>query len=256
MSVGNRDKASWRIDFPQAALDTICGSLAATLDVTAPSGGLHAIELADRHLRGYVLAATITPGPPLKSDDIADTYARGDDIVVSYAESAERNCSCQFYWQSTPSPLDPSARTMLTLMASVQTSGLDSEPQVLVSTSLDADSIVVDLEDGSSVELTSSSARAERFEAPRRASAITYRLGDGDWRYLELVEGGEIRSLDVRRDEGRPWTTTWTLFGEFLEKGVIRRTRTHGLFVRQEQLAARPHGVIDYVRSLSPPLTT
>jgi hypothetical protein len=55
--------------------------------------------------------------------------------------------------------------------------------------------------------------------------------------YVEIMPAGDFRELAIRYISDGSCQTSWELFADFLEKGVIRRARMRSVFVpRQNDL--------------------
>jgi hypothetical protein len=74
------------------------------------------------------------------------------------------------------------------------------------------------------------------------------------WSYAEMVYPGDFTESYIRRsDDG--WHTTWDLFPERLEKGVIRRARMRGVFFAGEDLSTAL-AAFEHFQASPLPLTT
>jgi hypothetical protein len=145
----------------------------------------------------------------------------------------------QIYWRAeTVSVLD-ARLTTLSLLVSIQTDSLDTHPAIHVATRLAAGEVG---EIGQAAE--------------HDAQAFVWRLSGGNLSYVEIVPRSDFCELSVACDAAGRFTTEWSLFGEFLEKGVIRRAQVVSAFLPRERDEERAAA---YCRSLETrplPLTT
>ena len=246
------DQSPWQIVFPQARFLSSCGTLGASLDLNTPADGLQHLRIDGSPMAGHILGAA--PPGDVSSVDIGDAYIRGNDVVVDYRERPSYPFGCQFYWRAATSPVHKNLQTMVTLLASVQTSRLESHPVVDVHSTLVADAVVVKPVRGPASELAGRDVRRE-FTSPDAIRAVAYRLSESAWSYIEIVESADLHACRISSVDGHRWTTNWILFDGFLEKGVIRRTRAHGLFVRTEDLGRGMESADHFLREMALPLT-
>jgi hypothetical protein len=114
--------------------------------------------------------------------------------------------------------MHPGSPCAVFLLVSVQTDLLDTHPEIRVTTRLPAVEVM---------EL--------RHDAESQAQALLWRLVEADWSYLEFVPRSDYGELAIGGDASGQMTCEWRLFGEFLEKGVIRRARVSAAFLPRER---------------------
>ena len=224
------DSEVWRLGATSAVLCT--PQLTACVDLLNPHVGLNELEFGESTIDGYVLG--ISPGayPVPSESDLVDKFARGNDLVVTYAETNERPFSLQIYWRVTANEHGALA---LDAILSLQTDLLESFPGVAVETKLPV---------GPHQQLDIESADAHLI-----------RSGRGDWSYAEATHPDDSGETEfVRSDEGR-MALTRQLGGRFLEKGVIRRLRVRGVFLPQENDEAVATECLRNLATEEPPLT-
>ena len=213
----------WQLDGSKAFLQT--PQLSCQLDLASPSTGLTAlrVKLNAKQAVSPLDAALMQLTLPSKKTPPTDAYIRGNDLVATYAESADRCCRTQIYWRFA----NEADYFGVQLIVSVQTSRLDAAPGLTVTSRLPGPAQLV--EEGT----------------------VVVPLPESDVCYAELIDGSNVESTIVRGTR-----ITNKLFPGSLEKGVIRRARILGSFLpasSSEQTARALHERL--VRS-APPLTT
>ena len=213
----------WQLDGSQGLLQS--PQLSCQLDLASPSKGLTALSVKlNSNLAGSsVDAALMQLSLPRNESLLSDAYVRGEDLVATYAESADHPCRTEVYWR-----FEFEADYIgVQLIVSVQTSRLDASPRLTVASRLPGPAQLV--EEGT----------------------IVVPLPESNVCYAELADRSNVESTLVRETR-----ITNTLFPGSLEKGVIRRARILGVFLpasSAEQTARTLHA--RFVRSPLP-LTT
>jgi hypothetical protein len=146
----------WQIAGKLATLRT--ESLTATVEPLNPAGGLRIERLCGNAVAGAALFG-VQIEPMLRPHDTSlaesasseampvDCFARGNDFVATYAETADRPFRAQIYWRLVSEPAAgndlrmrgeprPAPIAALELIVSVQTSRLDSDTALAVCTRL------------------------------------------------------------------------------------------------------------------------
>jgi hypothetical protein len=152
-----------------------------------------------------------------------EAYVRGEDLVAAYRRTEGLPFDPQIYWRADRAGLPPGVLGSLSLLVSVQTDSLDTHPRLYVSTQLAA------------TELLPVSA------APATAACLLWRLSDAEFSYAEAMPTTDFCDLTIAGDKEGKLVACRELFGEFLEKGVIRRAQVLSVFLpreRDEELAA------------------
>jgi hypothetical protein len=222
----------WSLAGTVARLEARCAT--GTIDLANPSGGLHALSVDGRPLTD---ARLLAPQFTLAAADelsVPESYVRGDDLVATYRQTAQRPIRVQIYWRV----VDMAARlelrdvVIVELQASINTSLLDVVPTLDVSSHL-PQATGVALANG----------------------GVLLRPADRAWSYFEIVHPSD-RSGDSPGAVGADALLAHRLFGRPLEKGVILRSRIRGAFVpRTGDVAAAEAIAADFATS-EPPLTT
>lgn len=238
--MASRTDSRWHVEPVSAKLRL--PRFAAALELQRPERGLHAITvdgdpLDDTQLLAVELALPrVAHQPAIELPTILDSFARGDDIAVTYAERPQPAMQTQVYWRAHQ---PAGAIAAVELLVSVQTGLLDSCPHVSTSSRL---------VEGEVLPL-------ENVAAP---GATLFRLHGGKLSYAEVAHPSGDCVSDVHRANSAQGTAhiSHRLFQDRLEKGVILRARVLGVLIDQaddERLATRMLG--DFLRTPMP-LTT
>jgi hypothetical protein len=253
---------AWKFDHPLGTLK--CGALIGQLDVSQPHRGLHELRLESAALAGricsverecdaqYGSSATMWPA------NLVDAYVRGNDLVATYQATDAWPFAPQIYWRADTLPSIDKLFASVALLVSVSTHLLDTHPRICAVTQLTADEIlhVVPSDDG---DLKSSplTGRKETILHPGAAACcLLWRLPGGLPSYAEIVPASDFRELTVRHEPDGTCQARWELIAEFMEKGVIRRTRLQSAFLPRERDIALAADCCRYVAERPLPLTT
>jgi hypothetical protein len=214
----------WQLDGTNARLET--PQLNCEMDLASPASGLRAIRATLESKQTFCAApsAIMQLTLPSKATLLADAYIRGNDLVATYEESADRPCRTQVYWRIECE----SDFFGIQLIVSVQTSILDAAPSLTVATQLPGRARLV----------------AEGI--------VIVPLPDSNLCYVEVADGSNVESTIVRDNS----QITNKLFPGSLEKGVIRRARILGGFLPAHSAERTARTLRDQFVCSSPPLTT
>jgi hypothetical protein len=207
---------------------------------------LHDLRIDGKSLEGELLSAHWAAGANSPGDEtcgwpaqVADAYVRGGDLVTAYGRMPNWPYAPQLYWRAGSLSMAGAPCSVLSLLVSLQTDSLDSHPGILVASRLAA------------VEVVELGQTAET-----KSQALLWRLTDPNWSYLEVVPHSDSGELSIAGDAAGRFTTKWRLFGDFLEKGVIRRAQIHTAFLPREGDADRAAACIQIIARRPLPLTT
>lgn len=147
---------------------------------------------------------------PKHTLDVEEAYARGDDLIVQYAQAEGDSYQFHLYWRNLPA--EGGIRCSLELWLGVQTGLLDSQPELHVSCATASES----WQAFSHGELAGDGGWSDSL-----AGLVCRRQdGVGVW----LIEPSD--QCDVTRVESEiDSCATVAIFDHFMEKGVIRRGR-------------------------------
>jgi hypothetical protein len=233
-----------------------CGKLSGCVDVSRPNAGLHDVTFDGAHiaidfLRAYRSDAGAEKPWPLSA---AESYVRGNDLVASYLAIDDWPFSPQLYWRVNSLCAVRGVLASVSLLVSVQTHLLDTVPQIVVTSLVPNEELLL-------LGVSGTQPRAARIDssqiipATNRDCCIISRFRGVPLSYIEIMPAGDFHAISFRAGEAG-MAFEWRLFAEFLEKGVIRRARIHTAIVPRDndiEIAAACCKAID---GLELPLTT
>jgi hypothetical protein len=233
-----------------------CAELDAQVDLLRPSRGLQQIVFQSRPLT-HCVPLQLSPHPPAPggAETLVDGYVRGRDLVAKYAEKPPRTIEPTLYWRSLDlaTPL-----AGIELLASMQTSFLDSDPTLVSLSQCDGDAFwVTRTDDDVTVSpIGNDSATDSDWESPSgERGFFLFRLHGCDVSYAEMILPADYQGARVALTSGCA-RLTYQLFPESLEKGVIRRGRIRSLFLPRQHDAQAAWAVYEDLCADQPPLTT
>ena len=256
----------WRLQGTTAVLQTL--QLAAVIDLLQPHAGLSQLVYydtargdtarGDTALSGFVLGITPGASAPMSSDDVGDVFLRGNDLVVSYSETAMRPFSLQVYWRATAGR---DGALLLDTILSLQTDLLESFPAVAVETQLSAASAWQISNEGEAatkmnVDKGMNADKGQQCRLPADDSdGLLLRSADGGWSYAEMTHPEDRGGGRIERSKRDVYLLRRQLGGGFLEKGVIRRLRVRGVLLPQENDLESAARYLASFATEQPPLT-
>jgi hypothetical protein len=219
------------------------GALSARVDVSRPEIGLNAIFIGPHSVEGSFLCVrrsdqSITSRSPECAWPVADAYVRGPDLVATYRPSDDWPFSPQIYW-GAGKPDVPGPLGSLSLLVSVQTHLLETWPRIGVESHLTSGEVFL-LGPKSSDEFEPESlTRGEHVFYPSQcAGCVLWRLPGEELSYVEIMPASDYREFRLRCDADNTCHASWSLFADFLEKGVIWRARLQSLILpRRDDVA-------------------
>jgi hypothetical protein len=244
----------WKLDGTRGQLNT--PELSASLDLTQPHRGLHVATIfRDGHSSAigdnHVLQVHFPEEP--RAEDVQDSWIRGTDLVVTYAQRKNRQVTAEIYWR-----LVGGANSVGTeLILSVQTDLLDATPTTSAASEIITDEVLWlgDPTAPHTAESLKMAISAAAFDRTRGQGIFIFRLAGSRLSYVDMVHPTDFSSASLRQRDGSA-VLDWQLFPDSLEKGVIRRARLRGLFVnRQDDLALAARCFQEFTTSPLP-LTT
>lgn len=227
----------WRIDDAIARYDT--PALKALVDLNRPFAGLQ--QLAPN---GYPLDATAQilgvglHEPEPWTPSLAESYGRGRDLVATYAQTEARPFRLQAYWHVIEVGQGTLADTAacIELQVSINTSLLDTAPTVVVGNLLRAE---------------------EAFDMPAYQGCVNIvRPRDAAWSYVQIVHPVDYAHPCSTSQTPAGLQLRTTLFGRYLEKGVIMRARVRGAIVARGRDEAAATALYNDFLHAPLPLTT
>jgi hypothetical protein len=252
MVVESMQAAPWQLDGYQARL-ALGGGLSGNVDLLQPAAGLQFHWQNRIHI--VALGVELPPVKPSEAGALIDAWVRGGDLVATYSQGEKRRG--QIYWrvQSCDDAAAASVPT-LELIASVQTSLLDSDPALGVRSLVAAQEVLrlTDDPNGRLDVIHFDEGGATSVAASSTPACFVFRLGEMS--YLEMVHPVDFTGSSLQRLPDGQIELSHRLFRGRLEKGVILRSRLRGLFVPREQDAALARRCYASFAASEPPLTT
>ena len=250
---------AWQLVGRTATLRT--PSLIAIVDPERPSAGVKIESVSGEPISGATLfGVQIEPAATTGQSEPAalpfECFVRGNDLIATYAEAADRPFRAQIYWRliNDENRSDEHRRDIcepiatLELIVSVQTSRLDIETTVGVCSTLGHVESWQML--GSAEDRSSDSAAAGSDCCLIRPIGMVPS-------YAEMVHPADFRQTTFELSSASPPVARLThrLFAERLEKGVILRSRIRGSFVPRGQAAEIARAEYRRFAASEPPLT-
>ena len=230
--------ARWQLVGAQATLGF--ERFAAHLDVANPATGLGQFSVdgiqVDPRMR--IFAVCPPEGGQSAPVRLRESYLRGRDLVATYWESDASRFRIEIYWRDVTDQYS-GALAAVELVLSLQTSLLDSQPRLTVSSLLPAAAVWRSAVDGpgsvAEQPLECPPDAVREFTAADGAGCFRFSIHSSGCDYVELVHPADFEwsSLRAARATEGPGTMLLThrLFEQRLEKGVILRSRLLGLFL-------------------------
>jgi hypothetical protein len=222
------------------------GAVSAFVDAARPDLGLSRVFVGKALLPGPLFCVEREPdveSAPSQTTNLAaawplsvnEVYVRDSDLVASYNAVEDWPYSPQIYWSSGALDAVDGVIGSFSLLVSVQTHLLDTRPRIAAESRFRCDEIW-QLKDGGDGDGSAEQlAPGAAIHCRGRYCCIVRRWNDEPVSYAEIMMANDFRDVafirDAPSDECR---LKWTLFSEFMEKGVIRRARLVGVFLPRE----------------------
>ena len=229
----------WSLNGNQTQLRTEL--LVATLDLLCPSKGLADLRVGSRPamLESVPTARILQVFPGAcrdKQQQVVDSYVRGDDLVVHYAPATAADVTPEICWR-VQRPGDV-ASIGLELIVSVHTSGRDSDPSYSLESLLPTEDVVwLDGRGQQDFARLPLDYQTQLSATPEDSTgAVLFRLPGRSVSYVEMVHPSDFCQIAVTIEEPSvPLArSSFRIFAEKIEKGVIRRGRFRGYFLPRE----------------------
>lgn len=223
--------------------------LSFALDILRPCDGLQDLQFNENTVSGLT-SLQISPEPPTpkSGETVIESYVRGDDLLVNYAQTPARTARPQIEWTSIHTADVHGVQATIAMYTSL----LDSDPTVRTRSVFPAGSLVQPLADGSG-EVHELSA-GDQVQADS-LSAFIFRPEGADWSYAEILFPSDFQGAAiVKSSDGL--AMEFSLFPEFLEKGVIRKGRIQALFLQRSNDVATVLAAHERLANAPAPLTT
>jgi hypothetical protein len=235
----------WSIDKPRARFR--CGSFDGIVDVSNPESGINSLTISASPLSGHILA--VRPSSKAAADStqserhtrdaadlrVADSYVRGCDLVATYEPRDAWPYTTQIYWSA---PADEPADQLLgslSVFVSLQTHLLDTWPRLSIDSLLETEEALFLTDAPGAHGHVKSIGRGQHVLRPTgTACCVLQRLVGVPVSYAEIMPASDFRELTIRYISDGACQTSWELFADLLEKGVIRRARMQSAFLPRE----------------------
>lgn len=195
-------------------------ALSISVDLRRPDMGLTVKQQGEE--AAHWLGVVLDPSKEPAAEPVFDAYVRGQDLIVTYAQTSERTVQPQIYWRAWCG--EPGEPVGIETLVSAQTSLLASRPELQIVTRLGQVDEVVALaphDDGEAASLQGDIKTTEPLLLVRGAlphQSLALMANPSDLVSFALSTSGKHTTLAAQ------------LFPDSLEKGVIRRGRA-GLFL-------------------------
>jgi hypothetical protein len=199
------------------------------------------------NLLGVLLGQHIETAP-------TDAYVRGEDLVVTYAQSIGRALRVQVYWRCVSNP----SALVLELQVSVQTDELGIATPIVAYSQMAVVEVrrLIDSAGASFATLSLKPGSVEQLVPQDGPGCLLFDPPAIAWSYAEMIHPADFQADQIGMHapvEGRLRATLeHRLFPGSLEKGVILRARLRGMFVPQS--GAEHAAAVDYLQFLRAPL--
>jgi hypothetical protein len=202
-----------------------CGALFGHIDVSRPQSGLHRAklngspaEISLMSVRRSDARDSSWPAP------LAEAYVRANDLVAAYQPTPDWPFSPQLYWRANLLRGINGVMASASLLASVQTSLLDTCPRIGVTSTIPHGELLLASNDARGQTRAEPLKRDTRILPSAEMCCVLARTEDEAFSYAEFMPASDFHEAFFRVSE-QASTIEWRLFADFLEKGVIRRAR-------------------------------
>jgi hypothetical protein len=177
------------------------------------------------------------PEAPAQTVQLADAYARVDDLVLTFSESPQWQLRTQIYWRYCRKLED--IAPAVELIVSLQTNLLDVPADLSTRTQVSADETFFLARDQHNFHELARSSRPQLVTSARASGCILFRLANANVSYAEIIHPNDFRETmlealpDLHVDDPAA-LCRHRLFARRLEKGVILRARVLAFLLPQD----------------------
>ncbi len=210
--------------------------LSAALDLSRPEAGLFDLRFASQSVAGaHVLGVALPPITTIDAGLLAEHYARGADLVATYRESESWPVRVEARWRAEALRYPTGPLPAIELVVSVRTPLWDSRPELSVETVFPPAELIRLADAGNGGFEPLGTRQASAIGRDGRPGCFVFRPRDVDLSYAEMVHPADFveARLDSPTEPAVAVRLRHRLFPEPLEKGVIRRARVCGVFLRR-----------------------
>jgi hypothetical protein len=226
-----QDASTWTLDRHWGKFSV--GAIGATVDLEQPVMGLLAMRGSAEQVLGRLLVITSGEAGSTWPAKLVDGYVRGNDLVATYTGGDDWPYRPQIYWDVETIEAGDQEIPAITLVISIQTNLLDTHPRIVVASNLLCEEGFLVSIVGDDMLIDSHVKGLQTLDPRATACGLVWRLPGTKTSYAEIMPTADFRRLNVARSD-TVIGSRWELFAEFLEKGVIRRSRLQSLFLPRE----------------------
>ncbi|RMF38333.1 MAG: hypothetical protein D6753_15960 [Planctomycetota bacterium] len=198
------------------AAEIALGDVRLSMDPRQPSAGVRIVHGATTW--GPLLQVTCDPP---HSQTVDELYQRDDDLVVRFRQTEADQFAFQLDWRTVPGSIPG-----FELWFSIQTTLLDSHPRLLAT--LPAPQHWRAIHAG---ELAPAQLRDAEMDALPADATLGWLAASAPVPMAVLVHPVDLQQVVAAAQQDDPNALKLQVFGQFLEKGVIRRARLRVHFV-------------------------
>ena len=225
----------WHSPVAQLALNDVHGSI----DVTQLHVGISNLQVHRRKQLGSILGVAVSQPDDraeVRGARLREAYVRGNDLVTKYDDSAGQPIRTTVYWRGQTIVGQNVSYPAVSLAVSIETDLLDTYPTIQVTSIVKGSETVVvrDLFGEHPVPNPPDSLIDETGCVTFSDQVlVVYRWVDTNWSYAEMTHPSDFQRLTLfgTGPQQVDQRAEWRLFGQFLEKGVIRRARLQGVWL-------------------------
>ena len=227
----------WHLEGSSAKLKSKI--LQAQVELNTPFLGLSNIRFRNAGLSGArALQIQLDTNDTEQPFKLIDCFVRGNDLVAVYDLLFQEGLSLQTYWRFLPDSNTPEKTASVELILSLQNLGVKSDPYLYVSSSCIAEQILTLVHESkaSCKSMLLSQNGTVSWDSTSGTSLFLARLTGTDISYAQMVHPTDFVAAEAENKKNGVETVSirHQLFGDPLEKGVIRCVRTLGFFLPRE----------------------
>ncbi len=244
--------ATWLLQDSAARVEL--DSFTAKVDLHRPQRGLAGIQWREQALAGHeILAVELAPhdaqseetqseetqseetpsDETLPAETPVDCYQRLGDLVATYEQTPRRPMRVQIYWRAAAFELGPRQFPGVELQVSVQTSLLDSQPQLTSSSTLPLCEVrrLVNASSCTFVACSPQGTSALSLSPQQGPGCLLFRWPQSGVSYVEMIDPSDFGRDELAPSAAGRLKLSHRLFVSPLEKGVILRARLRGVYL-------------------------
>ena len=215
--------------------------LSAKLNRLRPAQGVFDLRFGNQRVEGVrILQVRSSMASPDRDERLLDSYVRGNDLVASYAPWPQREVAPQLCWRCTHHA--DLVAVGLELIISVQTGLLGTDPGLTIGSVVPQGTVwrLVDPDKPQFERITFPDEPLATYSV-RQPAVLLYRPADVGYSFVEMIHPSDFAGAVLAApaqgtgDCLSSFLSSFRLFDERLEKGVLRRGRLQGLLVARDR---------------------